>query len=93
MVEKVSVPSNEQEVTINYMPADGKNCEVYSSVPWFSKFIVDLVTKNPHLGHIVKDDKYGVTVSLQFRCVKPRVPRTMTPEQKAKAVERLHPST
>lgn len=93
MVEKVPVPGNEQEITINYSPADGKYCELYSSVPWFSRFIEKLVTEHPELGHVINDDKYGITVSLQFRCVKPRIPRTMTPEQRAKAVERLHPTT
>jgi len=88
--EKVSIPVEEQELHINYGPTEmGKNCEVYTTIPWAMKYLEKMVKRYPNECKMIKDDKYSYTASIPFKLVKPRNPRAMSEEQRLAAGERL----
>ena len=90
MKPKISVPTDEQELHINFSPTQpDKMCEVYTTIPWAMKQLEKLVNKFPNECKLVKDDKYGYTAMIPFKLVKPRSPRVMTDEQKQAARDRM----
>ena len=87
---KVSIPLEEQEFHVNFSPVGmGKNCEVYTTIPWVMKYLEKMVTKYPNECKLVRDDQYSYTASIPFKLVKPRNPRQISDEQKQAAAERL----
>ena len=90
MKNKVTIPVEEQELHINYSPAEmGKNCEVYTTIPWAMKYLDKMADKYPEQVNIIKDDQYSVTAVIPFKLVKPRKPRVMSEEQKQMMTARL----
>lgn len=90
MKKKLSIPLEEQELHINYSPAEtGKDCEIYTTIPWAMKYLEKMVTKYPTECRLVNDDQYSYTAVIPFKLVKPRNPRIMTDEQKKAVAERL----
>ena len=90
MKKKISIPLDEQELHVNYCPAEtGKNCEIYTTIPWLMKHLEKMVNKFPELCRVVKDDQYSYTVSVPFICVKPRNPRIVPEEQLEAARDRM----
>ena len=89
MKEKVSIPLEEQELHINYSPAMGKNCEIYTTIPWAMKYLDKMIHEYPEQFKLVRDDNYSITATIPFKSVKPRAPRTYTDEQRQALAERL----
>ena len=90
MKAKISIPLAEQEMHINYCPYEmGKNCEIYTTIPWLMKNLEKLVNDNPDTCSVVTDDQYSYTVSIPYKFIKPRRPRQMTQEQIDVATQRL----
>lgn len=88
MIEKVSNSFDEQELHINYCPAEtGKMCEVYTTIPWAMKYLERLVNKYPDQCKLIKDDQYSYTAQIPFKLVKPRTPRVVSDEQRQAAAE------
>ena len=90
MKDKVVIPLDEQELHINYCPAEmGKTCEVYTTIPWAMKYLEKLVKEYPNDCAVIKDDQYSYTAQIPFKLVKPRAPRKYTEEQRQVMLERL----
>jgi len=90
MKDKVSIPMEEQELHINFCPAEmGKNCEVYSTIPWIMKYLEKMVNTYPDDCKLIKDDQYSYTAQIPFKLVKPRAPRTQSEKQKEQARQNL----
>lgn len=90
MKEKISIPVEEQELHINFSPVEtGKNCEIYTTIPWAMKYLERMVNEYPNECRLIKDDKYSYTASIPFKLVKPRAPRQISEEQRKAAAERL----
>lgn len=90
MKEKISTPIDEQELHINFSPAEmGKNCEIYTTIPWMMKYLEKMIEKYPDDCKLIRDDQYSYTVSIPFKLVKPRAPRQVSEEQRKAASERL----
>ena len=90
MKNKVTIPVEEQELHINYSPTEmGKNCEVYTTIPWAMKYLDKMAAEYPEQVNIIKDDQYSVTAIIPFKLVKPRKPRIMSEEQKQLMAARL----
>ena len=90
MKDKVTIPFEEQELHINYSPTEmGKNCEVYTTIPWAMKYLDKMAAEYPEQVQITKDDQYSVTATIPFKLVKPRKPRIMTEEQKQQMTARF----
>ena len=90
MKNKLSLTLEEQELHINFCPAEmGKNCEVYTTIPHLMKHLEKMVNKYPNECKLVKEDPYSYTVSMPFKLVKPRSPRIISEEQKKASAERL----
>lgn len=90
MKEKLSIPLEEQELHINFSPIEmGKNCEIYTTIPWAMKYLDRMVNEYPDECKLIKDDQYSYTASIPFKLVKPRAPRHYTEEQAAAMKERL----
>ena len=91
MKKKISIPLEEQELHINYSPADmGRNCEVFTSIPWAMKYLERMVTNFPDDCKLIEDNAYSYTASIPFKLVKPRNPRAkMSEEQRTALTERL----
>ena len=88
--DKIRIPIEEQELHINYSPAEmGKNCEVYATIPWVMKYLDKMATDYPEQVQIIKDDQYSITAMIPFKLVKPRKPRIMTEEEKEIITARL----
>lgn len=90
MKEKVRTGVEEQELHINYYPVEmGKNCEIYTTIPWMMNRLEKLVEKYPDKCRLVKDDKYSYTASIPFKLVQPRNPKILTEEEKQAVRERF----
>ena len=91
MKPKVSIPLDEQELHINFSPVEmGKQCEVYTTIPYMMKYLEKMVTNYPGQCTLIKDDQYSYTAMIPFKLVKPRNPRKeMTDEEKDILRERL----
>lgn len=91
MKPKVSIPLDEQELHINFSPVEmGKQCEVYTTIPYMMKYLEKMVTNYPEQCTLVKDDQYSYTAMVPFKLVKPRNPRKeMTDDEKDILRERL----
>lgn len=90
MIEKMRIPLEEQEtVIVSYPIETGKDCEIYTTVPSEMKRLEKMVNKYPDVYKVLKDDKYGYTVSGPWKYSRPKNPRTMTEEQRQKASERM----
>lgn len=90
MKQKVKIPLEEQELHINYCPAEmGKTCEIYTTIPWAMKYLDKMVTNYPNECKLVKDDQYSYTAAIPFKLVKPRNPRVLSDEQKQAIAERF----
>ena len=90
MKEKMSIPYTEQEMIINYSPDEmGKNCEIYTTIPWMMKFLEGMVEKYPDHYKLIKDDQYSYTVKVPYKLVKPRAPKILSDEQRKAMGERL----
>lgn len=90
MKKKVTIPTDEQEMLINYSPIGmGSDCEVYTTIPWAMKYLERMVNKYPDICKLIKDDQYSYTARIPFKLVKPRAPRIMTEEQRKVASDRL----
>jgi len=89
MRAKISIPYAEQEMVINYTPDMGKECEIYTTIPWMMKHLETMVEKYPDIYILVKDDQYSYTVRLPYKLIKPRAPKVMTEEEKTVLATRL----
>jgi len=90
MKRKITIPLDEQELHINYIPSEmDKNCEIYTTIPWAMKFLEKLIEEHPDDCKLVRDDQYSYTASIPFRYVKPRAPRKYSEETLAAMKERL----
>lgn len=85
-----SVPSDEQETTINIFPSE-KKAFVYSSVPHIAKRLLGYVRDYPDECAIEIHDEYGAAIVMPVEWIsfKPKKKRVMSEEQKAAAAERF----
>lgn len=91
-MEKVSVAMDEQETTINLVPARVSNeAEVYTSDPVMDKRLHKLAEAYPEDVQIVREDKYGTEYIIPAKWITIRKPRSiaMTDEMRAAVAERL----
>lgn len=90
MKDKITIPTAEQELHINYCPATmGKECEIYTTIPWAMKYLDRMINKFPEDFKLIKDDQYSVTATAPFKLVKPRTPIHMTEEEKQRRASHL----
>ena len=91
-MEKVSIAMDEQETTINLVPARvSDKAEVYTSDPVMDKRLHKLAEAYPEDVQITREDKYGSEFLISAKWVTIRRPRTvvMSDEMRAAAAERL----
>lgn len=90
MVEKVSIPLDEQETTIGFYPsAMDKMASWYSSDPVIIRRMWKLYEEHPDEVELVNDDKYGCEFRVPREWIKVRPKREVSEEQRQAAAERL----
>lgn len=90
MKPKLTIPVEEQELHINYCPAEmGKNCEIYTTIPWVMKHLEKFVNECSDVCKVIKDDQYSLTVSVPFKCIKPKKIRKLSEEQRQAVAKRF----
>lgn len=82
------IPREEQETIINFC-ADDKTAHVYTCDSVYIRKLDKLCERCPDIYKVVKQDECSKTYSMPKRLVSFRVPRELTEEQRAAAVERL----
>ena len=87
---KVSVPYEEQETVINFLPSNVTDkANIYSADPHIIKRLKKLALKHPTEVILEKEDKYGVSYVIPRNWVSFKPKRHMSEEQKQKNAERL----
>lgn len=90
LVEKVSIPLDEQETIINIRPNQvEERVNVYTSMYTTLTQLWKLQEEHPDELLVVNDDKYGTEFSVPRKWIKIKPPKKYSEEQKARMAENL----
>lgn len=87
-IKKKPVPISEQETTINLDHGE-KEAVIYTCHPPTIKKLCGLLSAYPDMVKLVRDDEYGVEVSLPIKWISVKSPRNISEERRKELAQRM----